>query len=46
MYTIKNYIMLAGLVACSTSALAQEEEVKEEGPSSLLALHENVWVKI
>ena len=34
MYTIKNYIMLAGLVAFSTSALAQEEEVKEEGPSS------------
>ncbi len=34
MYTIKNYIMLAGLVAFSTSALAQEEVVKEEGPSS------------
>ncbi len=33
MYTIKNYIMLAGLMALSTSALAQEEEVKEEGPS-------------
>lgn len=33
MYTIKNYIVLAGLVAFSTNALAQEEEAKEEGPS-------------
>ena len=33
MHTIKNYIMLTGLLALSTSALAQEEEVKEEGPS-------------
>lgn len=33
MHTIKKIIMLAGLMALSVNAVAQEEEEKEEGPS-------------